>query len=70
MEPKFRIIKLSQARKAIGYNIRIINTHGNTTTGLLTGVRGSQLVITKRVSAGEAIVPMDFASVRKLEVYR
>jgi len=70
LEPKFIIIKRSQAHEAIGYNIRVINTHGNTTIGLLTGIRGGKLVISKRVVEGEAIVPMDLAAVRKLEVYR
>jgi len=69
-EPKFQVISLSNARSAVGKNIRIKNTNGRSITGALKNIDGNDLVIEQRINGGLAITPISFAKVEQLEVYR
>ena len=68
--PKFRVISLSNARSAVGKNIRIKNTNGRIITGALKNIQANDLVIEQRINGGLAIAPISFANIEKLEVYR
>lgn len=67
---KFRVISLSNARSAVGKNIRIQNTNGRSITGALKTINANDLVIEQRINGGLAITPISFAKIEKLEVYR
>ena len=68
--PKFRVISLSNARSAVGKNIRIKNSNGRIITGALKNIQANDLVIEQRINGGLAIAPISFANIEKLEVYR
>ena len=68
--PKFRVISLSDARSAVGKNIRIKNTNGRSITGALKNINANDLIIEQRINGGLAVTPISFAKIEKLEVYR
>lgn len=69
-EPKYRVISLSNARSAVGQNIRIKNKSGNSIVGALKNISSNDLVIEQRINGGLATTPISFAKIQKLEVYR
>ncbi len=70
VEPKYHVISINNIRSAIGKNIRILNSNGNSITGALKNISGNDAVVEQRLNSGLAITPISFARIRKLEVYR
>lgn len=70
VESRFVVVSVGNIRSAIGQRIRILKKNGNTISGSLKSIRGNNAVLSQRVSAGEAIVPISIATIDKLEVYR
>ncbi len=70
IEPKFRVISLSNVRSAVGKNVRVLSVKGKTITGLLRKINGNNAVIEQHLSGGSAITPVSFARIRKFEVYK
>ena len=70
VEPKYHVISINNIRSAIGKNIRILNSNGNSITGALKTISGNDAVVEQRLSSGLATTPISFAKIRKLEVYR
>ena len=61
---------MSDARFAVGKNIRIKNTNGRSITGALKNINANDLIIEQRINGGLAVTPISFAKIEKLEVYR
>ena len=69
-EPKFHVISLSNARSAVGKNVRIKNANGNNIVGALKSISNNDLIIEQRINGGLATTPISTARIQKLEVYR
>ncbi|MEH6454930.1 MAG: hypothetical protein V7749_01280 [Cocleimonas sp.] len=70
VEPKFRVISISNIRSAVGKSIRIKNSKGQNIVGALKNVRNNDLIIEQRINGGLATIPISMAKIQKLEVYR
>ncbi|MCK5916977.1 MAG: hypothetical protein KAG34_01035 [Cocleimonas sp.] len=70
IEPKFQLISIRRVNGAIGYKIRLSQKNGKVLEGILSKVRGSQLIVEKNLSGGVATTPIAMGSVKRLEVYR
>ena len=69
-EPKYHVTQVGNIRTLVGYTVRVLKSNGNTITGALKKVSGSDAYIEQRISNGTAIAPIEIAKIRKLEVYR
>ncbi len=70
IEPKYRAIGVGNIGSLVGQTIRILKSNGNTISGAVKSVNGSDVVIAQRISNGIATTPVAIAKIRKLEVYR
>lgn len=70
VEPKYRVISLSNIRSAMDKNIRIKNTNGRSIVGALRNIDNNDLIIEQRINGGVATVPIAFSKIQKVEVYR
>ena len=69
-EPKYHVTNVGNVRTLVGYTVRILKSNGNTISGALKKVSGSEVYIEQRISNGTAVAPIAIAKIRKLEVYR
>jgi len=69
-EPKYHVTQVGNIRTLVGYTVRILKNNGNTISGSLKKVSGSDAYIEQRISNGTAVTPIAVAKIRKLEVYR
>ena len=69
-EPKFHTIGVGNIGSLVGRTIRILKSNGNTISGALKSVNGSDAYVAQRISNGIATTPIAIAKIRKLEVYR
>ena len=70
IEPKYRVISLSNIRSAMDKNIRIKNTNGRSIVGALRNIDNNDLIIEQRINGGLATIPVAFSKIKKVEVYR
>jgi hypothetical protein len=70
IEPKYRAIGVGSIGSLVGQTIRILKSNGNTISGAVKSVRGSDVYVAQRISNGIATTPVAIAKIRKLEVYR
>ncbi len=70
IEPKFQVISIRRANGAIGYKIRLAKKNGKVLEGVLSKIRGGQLIVQQNLYGGVATTPIAMGSVKKLEVYR
>ena len=70
IEPKFQVISIRRANGAIGYKIRLAKKNGKVLEGVLSKIRGGQLIVQQNLYGGVATTPIAMRSVKKLEVYR
>ncbi len=70
IEPKYRTIGVGSIGSLVGQTIRILKSNGNTISGAVKSVSGSNVVVAQRISNGIATTPVAIAKIRKLEVYR
>ena len=70
VEPKFRVISISNIYSAVGYKIRIHRKNGNVIVGGLKHIDGNDAVISKYSSKGTVEMPISMAKIHKLEVYK
>ncbi len=70
IEPKYRTIGVSSIGSLVGQTIRVLKSNGNTVSGALKSVKGSDIYLVQRISNGFATTPIAIAKIRKLEVYR
>jgi hypothetical protein len=69
-EPKYHVTSVGNVRTLVGYTVRILKSNGNTISGALKKVKGSEVYVEQRISNGIAVAPISIAKIRKLEVYR
>ncbi len=69
-EPKYHVTQVGNIRTLVGYTVRILKSNGNTISGALKKVRGSEVYVEQRIANGVAVAPIAIAKIRKLEVYR
>jgi len=69
-EPKYHVTNVGSVRTLVGYTVRILKSNGNTISGALKKVNGSEVFVEQRISNGIAVAPVAIAKIRKLEVYR
>ena len=69
-EPKYHVTNVGSVRTLVGYTVRILKSNGNTISGALKKVSGSEVYVEQRISNGIAVAPIAIAKIRKLEVYR
>jgi len=69
-EPKYHVTQVGNIRTLVGYTVRVLKSNGNTISGALKKVSGSEAYIEQRISNGTAVAPIEIAKIRKLEVYR
>ena len=70
IEPKYLDMRVRSINQLIGYPIRISQYNGQVTAGLLTKIKDSKAVLSRRIESGEALLPISISSIKKLEVYR
>ena len=70
VEPKFRVISISNIYSAVGHKVRIHRKNGNTIVGGLKQIDGNDAVISKYTSKGTVVMPISMAKIHKLEVYK
>ena len=70
VEPKFRVISISNIYSAVGHKIRIHRKNGNIIVGGLKHIDGNDAVISKYSSKGTVVMPISMAKIHKLEVYK
>lgn len=68
--PKFHVTNVGSIRTLVGYTVRILKSNGNTISGAVKSVNGSDVVVAQRISNGIATTPVAIAKISKLEVYR
>jgi len=69
-EPKYHVTNVGNVRTLVGYTVRILKSNGNTISGALKKVSGSEVYVEQRIANGIAVAPIAIAKIRKLEVYR
>jgi len=70
VEPKYRVISISNIYSAVGHKIRIHRKNGNVIVGGLKQINGNDAVISKYSSKGTVVMPISMAKIHKLEVYK
>ena len=69
-EPKYHVTNIGNVRTLVGQTVRILKSNGNSISGALQKVDGSEVFVEQRIANGTAVAPVAIAKIRKLEVYR
>jgi hypothetical protein len=68
--PKYHVVSIDNIKSFVGKSLKIHTIKDTVIIGQLQQVKGNDAMLYRRVNGGTAITPIEFSSIKKLEVYR
>ncbi len=69
-QQKYQVVNIDNIKSLIGRSLKIHTNQGRVIVGQLQQINGSDAMLYRRVNGGTAVTPVEFSSIKKLEVYR
>ena len=69
-QQKYQVVNIDNIKSLIGRSLKIHTNQGRVIVGQLKQVNGNDAMLYRRVNGGTAVTPVEFSSIKKLEVYR